>query len=73
MSEYRDLGDSGEHCVGCGFDWASCVCSARRRRERADDCAYCARHKPGEMCPPHDASRNCESGQRHHCTCDVCF
>lgn len=23
--------------------------------------------------PPHDASRNCESGKHNHCSCDLCF
>lgn len=43
------------------------------RRQRDETCPTCARYQPGEMYPPHDASRRCELGQRNHCTCDVCF
>ena len=42
-------------------------------RDRDPDCSYCAKFKPGAMMPPHDASPNCESGRRNHCTCDTCF
>jgi len=35
------------------------------------DCAYCNAN-PG-MCPPHEASSNCESNHYNHCTCDRCF
>jgi len=35
-------------------------------------CQFC-RANHGEMYPPHDASQNCESGKRAHCSCDVCF
>ena len=35
-------------------------------------CQFC-RANHGEMFPPHDASDNCESGKRAHCSCDVCF
>jgi len=27
----------------------------------------------GPFAPSHQPSRNCESGKRPHCTCDVCF
>lgn len=40
---------------------------------RKNDCAYCAEHGDESMMPPHDASANCESGKRPHCTCDICF
>lgn len=39
-----------------------------RRRIQITGCALC--HSGG---PPHDASPNCESGKRAHCSCDVCF
>lgn len=45
----------------------------RRYHLKPGQCAYCDKHKPGEMMPPHDASENCESGKHAHCTCDVCF
>lgn len=74
QTDYRGLGDEkNEHCRGCGFDMASCICSERRRRQHVPECAYCARFKPTDMFPPHDASRNCESGHYDHCTCDTCF
>ena len=44
-----------------------------RRRQWVKDCAYCAEHKPSDFFPAHDASNNCESGKRDHCTCDTCF
>ena len=39
-----------------------------RRIYKAAGCDLC--ESPG---PPHDASPNCESGKREHCSCDVCF
>ena len=39
-----------------------------RRIYKAAGCDQC--ESPG---PPHDASPNCESGKRAHCSCDVCF
>lgn len=36
-------------------------------------CCTCARKRPGDLCPPHDASARCESGKRPHCSCDICF
>jgi len=46
---------------------------AAQHRHWVEGCAYCAKFKPGEMFPSHDASRRCESGGRDHCTCDTCF
>lgn len=46
------------------------------RKERKEmPCEECEtiRTKHGGFGPPHTASRNCESGKRDHCTCDVCF
>jgi hypothetical protein len=36
-------------------------------------CAYCDAHRHETMMPSHTPSKNCESGKRPHCTCDVCF
>lgn len=36
-------------------------------------CPTCNELRPGEMCPPHDASARCESGRRNHCSCDTCY
>jgi hypothetical protein len=36
-------------------------------------CKFCDEHRDDRMMPPHDASPRCESGKRHHCTCDTCF
>jgi hypothetical protein len=42
---------------------------------RDPDCEYCRQivEEDGGMGPYHDASPNCESGSRTHCTCDTCF
>lgn len=41
---------------------------------RDPDCSFCVEIVThGEMGPYHDASPNCESGKRHHCSCDTCF
>ena len=40
-----------------------------------DGCKFCDDRK-AEGCtffPPHNASPQCESGRRNHCTCDTCF
>lgn len=44
---------------------------AALRRAEIEACAFCQENK-GKMHPPHFASPNCESGQRNHCTCDLC-
>lgn len=36
-------------------------------------CSYCDAHRLDAMMPPHTPSKNCESGKRPHCTCDICF
>lgn len=36
-------------------------------------CSYCDKFRDDKMMPPHTPSKNCESGKRPHCTCDVCF
>ena len=47
---------------------------ARRRQLEPGECTYCdMERKAGNFFPPHDASPNCESGSRCHCTCDTCF
>jgi hypothetical protein len=45
----------------------------RIRRQHVPGCVYCDRYRPDGFFPPHDASARCESGQREHCTCDVCW
>lgn len=37
-----------------------------------ETCETCRTYR-GQMAPPHQASKNCESGGHDHCTCDVCF
>jgi len=39
------------------------------------ECAYCDRERASgnSFHPPHEASRNCCSGRRNHCSCDTCF
>ena len=68
-------------------DAAAAVMRARQAREGAQarprarglrpagECAYCDElHERGEtFFPPHDASSNCRSGRRPHCTCDTRF
>ncbi len=48
-----------------------------RRRDLADEgeCWYCdkLREDGVSFFPWHDASMNCQSGRRAHCTCDTCF
>lgn len=36
------------------------------------ECVACDADR-GQMHPSHDASFNCESGKRAHCSCDACF
>ena len=36
------------------------------------ECVACDADR-GQMHPSHDASPNCESGKRNHCSCDACF
>lgn len=43
------------------------------RRRLVDSCSYCQDNKDDARMPPHDASDNCESGKRTHCTCDICY
>ena len=45
----------------------------RHRHEAAPgECVECDKYR-GQMHPSHDASPNCESGKRAHCTCSACF
>jgi len=43
------------------------------RRRAVDGCDFCKDCQHEGMMPYHDASPNCESGKRIHCTCDTCF
>ena len=70
---------TGLVCANC---YAECMATQFRkmdqaqpthRRQHVPNCGYCARYRPTDMFPPHDASRRCESGQRDHCTCATCF
>jgi len=36
------------------------------------NCKQCEENK-GKIYPDHFANKQCESGKRDHCTCDVCF
>lgn len=42
-------------------------------RVRIPDCGTCVLIEREGFGPQHFASLACESGQRAHCTCDVCF
>jgi len=42
------------------------------RIHKAKGCSYCEAEKT-DFHPSHDASPNCQSGGRNHCSCDVCF
>lgn len=49
---------------------------ARRHKIKAwGECTFCDRERLAEndFYPSHDASTNCESGGKSHCSCDVCF
>lgn len=46
--------------------------SLRRQKLAAGECSYCDR-ETSDFHPPHDASPNCESGKRSHCSCETCF
>lgn len=39
------------------------------------DCKGCEKlfEDPNQMAPRHNASEDCESGKRNHCTCDRCW
>ena len=43
------------------------------RKTNVAGCKYCDIHKFDKYAPPHEASPNCESGKKPHCTCDVCY
>lgn len=47
----------------------------RRHKLPHGECQYCdaERRDRSEFHPAHDASPNCQSGQRPHCSCDACF
>jgi hypothetical protein len=55
------------------FDEAAPQAGGRLRRMPVGKCNYCDQHGDNQMMPPHQPSRNCESGKHNHCTCDVCF
>jgi hypothetical protein len=61
---------------------SNCHCTECRRRKRQrlglhvvtaepEPCPTCA--TADAMTPRHDASPQCESGGRDHCTCDRCY
>lgn len=47
----------------------------RRHKAPEGECKYCddERVDGNDFHPAHDASNNCESGKRQHCSCDTCF
>lgn len=45
----------------------------RRHKAAPGECEYCDREGDNAYHPPHDASPNCQSGGRSHCSCDTCF
>jgi len=62
-------------CVSC---WDG-VCEAEFRKGALmrhelppGECVACDAYR-GQMHPSHDASPNCESGKRDHCSCEACF
>jgi len=51
-------------------------CGVRRRHQLPKgECAYCDRERESgnTFHPSHDASDQCRSGKRIHCSCDTCF
>jgi hypothetical protein len=66
-------------CINPGVYWkcVSGTCLTPSKCQIAEECLatciYCEKHRGDPMMPPHNASPNCESGRRNHCTCDVCF
>lgn len=48
---------------------------SRRPLAEPGECAFCDRMRAEGVSfhPYHDASMNCQSGKRSHCTCDTCF
>lgn len=51
------------------------VTPTKRHKAEPGECKYCdeLRERGETFHPSHDASRNCESGRRPHCSCDCCF
>jgi hypothetical protein len=45
----------------------------RRHRVPVGECVACDRERDVDFSPYHDASTNCQSGRRAHCTCDTCW
>lgn len=43
------------------------------RRRTVPGCKYCEENKFSRDMPEHDASPDCESGKKPHCTCDSCY
>lgn len=52
---------------------ANATQTPRRHWLEPGECKYCDDSRTDQMMPYHDASRNCESGKHHHCTCDTCY
>lgn len=55
--------------------WAEPPQQYERHKAPPGECAYCDRERElkNDFHPSHDASRNCKSGRRSHCSCDLCF
>lgn len=49
--------------------------SSRCHKLEPGECNYCDRERQdgNTLHPPHDASPDCKSGKRPHCSCDTCF
>ncbi len=58
---YRTGREECPECFGKGYTLHS------------PNCPFCDEHKGDPMMPAHHASRNCRSGGKDHCTCDVCY
>lgn len=61
------LTQPGEHTV----DGVRYVVGMNRAVVSRSDCPICEHGGPGT--PPHQASPNCQSGSRDHCTCGACY
>lgn len=70
------------HCpcpdgAACHYEWSGKTPPwphpKHNYRRPKGECQYCDLYRDDSLMPPHTASKNCESGQHDHCTCDVCY
>lgn len=72
MSESDDKPDTPKQELP---PWIARPFGSQRHQAPPGECAYCDRMRAERTTfhPPHDASSNCQSGRRNHCSCDTCF